>query len=227
MVLKSHYPIPEIWLRSDDQAAAETSAAGLRDAGLSVRAAPGAALAGIPAQAVAESFAFNDDGLAVALEHEDVVIPYDHPVVVVACTPRDAAEESASLRALPDVEGSGAWGVFADLYVEGGGRLLRCGITANQTDFSSLQGTNLAGPAGKLSRFLNECEARFRRAQLDRRLLHLQTRRRHAPPPPGVQRKGFAFGTPSLVELLKQIVPASPDMNQCELSSRLVYLTQR
>jgi len=87
--------------------------------------------------------------------------------------------------------------------------------------------TNLAGPAGRLSRFLQECEGRFRRLVIDRRLMHLQLRRRNLPPPPGVQRKGFAFGTPALQALLQTIAPLAPGMNQCELSSRLVYLTQR
>jgi len=236
MVLKSHYPIPEIWLRRDDQAAADKAALGLRDAGLSVRVAPTDAFATLPAQAVVESFAFHDDGLALAMEREDVVLPYDVPVVVVACSPRETTEEGArapgdrastAVRAFPDVEGSGARGVFADVYMDAGGRLLRCGVTANHTDFSSLPGTNVSGPSGKLSRFLMECEGRFRRLTVDRRLLHLQPRRKQAPPPPGVQRKGFAFGTPALVELLKQIAPAAHDMSQCELSSRLVYLTLR
>jgi hypothetical protein len=234
LVLKAHYPIPEIWLRRDDLAAAEQAAAALRDAGMVVRVATAADFAAIPPQAIAETFSFGADGLTVALDEADVVLRYDLPLTIVACSPREVADEggraagertSAAVRT-PEGEGSGAWGVFADLYVAPGGRLLRIGVTVAQSDFGSLQGAGLSGPAGKLSRFLTECEARFQRLTIDRRLLHLQTRRRQAPPP-GVQRKGFAFATPALTALLEEIDPATADMSQCELSSRLVYLTER
>jgi hypothetical protein len=223
LVLKAHYPIPEIWLRRDDPAAAEQAATQLREAGLSARIATAAQFRAIPPQAVAEALTFGDDGLTLALAEEDVVLPYDLPLTVVACSPRETGDE-ASRASGP--EGGGAWGVFADLYCSPSGQPLRFGVTAIETDFSSLQGMVMSGPAGKLTRFLSECESRFSRLTVDRRLLHLQTRRRQAPPP-GVQRKGFAFGTPALAGLLQEIDPAAADMNQCELSSRLVYLTQR
>lgn len=218
MVLKSHYPIPEIWLIRDDSAAADGAAQALRDAGLAVRTAPAAALGSLPAQAVAEAFSFADDGLTLMLDEHDVVLPYDLPVVLVACSPRDAPTET---------EGTGAWGVFVDLYTDVTGGLVRFGISATTTDFAALQGTTIAGPAGRLGRLLQECEARFKRLVVDRRLMHLQLRRKQLPPPPGVQRKGFSFGTPALQALLQSVAPQSPRMNQCEFCSRLVYLTQR
>jgi hypothetical protein len=218
LVLKAHYPIPEIWLARDDAATAEQAATALREAGLGVAVAPAPALGGLPPQARVETFAFGPDGLTLALDERDVVLPYDLPVVVVACSPRDAA---------PEPEGTGAWGVFADVYADAAGGTVRCGISATATDFASLSGTNLAGPAGRLARLLQECEGRFKRLVVDRRLMHLQLRRKQLPPPPGVQRKGFAFGTPALNTLLQQIAPADAGMSQCELSSRLVYLTRR
>lgn len=218
MVLKAHYPIPEIWLVRDDAAAAEASATALRDAGLATKAVPAAALGRLPPQSPVEAFSFGQDGLALALDEEDVVLPYDLPVIVVACSPRDVP---------PEPEGTGAWGVFADVYAETRDRVVRVGVSATTTDFDSLQGTNLAGPSGRLSRFLQECESRFRRLVVDRRLMHLQLRRKLLPPPPGVQRKGFAFGTPALNTLLDGIAPGASALSQCEISSRIVYLTQR
>ena len=235
LVLKSHYPIPEIWQSRNDAPDAESAVVALRSAGLAVKAVPAADFGALPPQAHVETFAFEDDGLHLALDEQDLVLPYDLPVVVVACSPRDADEgqraagdrPSAGLRPQVEGDGSGAWGVFADMYVNAGGTMVRCGVSAANTNFDSVPNTNLAGPAGRLSRFLQECEGRFRRLVIDRRLMHLQLRRRNLPPPPGVQRKGFAFGTPALQALLQAVAPQAPSMNQCELSSRLVYLTQR
>ncbi len=236
LVLKSHYPIPEIWQSRDDAAAAEAAVVALRGAGLAVKAVAAADFGALPPQAQVEAFAFEDDGLHLALDEQDLVLPYDLPVVVVACSPRDTGDDaqrtpgdrpSAGLRAQVDADGHGAWGVFADMYVTASGTLLRCGVSAANTNFAAIPGTNLAGPAGRLSRFLQECEGRFRRLVIDRRLMHLQLRRRNLPPPPGVQRKGFAFGTPALQALLQAIAPHAAAMSQTELCSRLVYLTQR
>jgi hypothetical protein len=235
MVLKAHYPIPEIWRSLADRPSADTTAMGLRDAGLSVRVHMGADLDAVPPQAVAESFTFNDDGLALVLEQEDVLLPYDQPLLIVACNPRGAPDEagtrpprgSTAVRALPDIDGKGAWGIFADIYVEAGGQVARYGVSAEGTAVSSFPSASISGPAGKLARFLTDCEQRFKRATIDRRLTHLQPRRRHSAPPPGVQRKGFPFGTPALADLLARIAPSMPDMSQCELCSRLVYLTLR
>jgi hypothetical protein len=233
--LKAHYPIPEIWLRLDDRPAAEQAARALREAGLSARVSTAADFAGIPAQREAESCTFGDNGLTLALAEEDIVLPYDVPVTIVACSPRDAADDTG--RALGergsgglhtvDADGSGAWGVFADVYIDAPPKgVLRIGVIPARTEFTDLVGMGMSGLAGRLARFVSECESRFKRLLIDRRLLHLHTRGRHAPPP-GVQRKGFAFGTPALQALLEDIAPADADMSQCELGSRLVYLTQR
>lgn len=217
LVLKAHYAIPEIWLAPSGRAAADQTAMALRDAGLAVAVAPTAAFRDVPPQAHVESFAFEPDGLTLALDERDVVLPYDLPIVVVACSPRDVP---------PQREGSGAWGVFADVYADAAGGLVRCGIDPGTTDFSALPGTALAGPAGRLARLLEEFEGRFKRLVVDRRMMHLQVRRRTAPPP-GMQRKGFAFGAPALTELLQSLAPDLADLSQCELCSRLVYLTRR
>ena len=236
LVLKTHYPIPEIWLSKDDAAAGEAAVVALRGAGLMVKAVPEAAIGALPPQTAVEAFTFADDGLHLVLDEQDLVIPYDLPVIVVACSPRDGGDEGAravgerssvAMRPRIDADGRGAWGVFADVYADAGGTIVRCGVSAVNTDFASLAGTNLAGPAGRLGRFLQECESHFRRLVVDRRLMHLQLRRRNLPPPPGVQRKGFAFGTPALTALLERIAPLMQHMSQCELSSRLVYLAQR
>jgi hypothetical protein len=236
LVLKSHYPIPEIWQSRDDASDAEAAVAALRAAGLAAKSVPAADLGALPPQAQVEAFTFADDGLHLALDDQDLVAPYDLPIIAVACSPRDGGEEaqrgpgertSVAMRAHVEADGAGAWGVFVDLYANAGGTVVRCGVSATNTSFDSIPNTSLAGPAGRLSRFLQECEGRFRRLVIDRRLMHLQLRRRNLPPPTGVQRKGFAFGTPALQALLQRIAPTVPSMSQCELSSRLVYLTQR
>jgi hypothetical protein len=227
LTLKAHYPIPEVWLSRDDAAAADAAAAELRAAGCGVKVVPADALRDVPQQRLAEGLYFTDDGLALALDDEDIVLPYDLPIVIAACSPRDGGGEDAKARPLPDAEGWGAWGMFADLYAYTDGGWLRLGVSPAVTDFSSLDTSGVAGPAGKLSRFLSECETRLRRGVIDRRLMYLQVRRRQAALPAGVQRKGFAFGTAALGQLLESIDAGLSDASQCEISSRLVYLTQR
>ena len=63
LVLKTHYPIPEIWLSKDDAAAGEAAVVALRGAGLMVKAVPEAAIGALPPQTAVEAFTFADDGL--------------------------------------------------------------------------------------------------------------------------------------------------------------------
>ena len=233
LVLKAHYPIPEIWLARDD---AGPAAAELRDAGLTVKAVPAAEFALVPEQDLVASFAFGERALTVTARGGLADLPYEAPLTIVACSPRDGGAPAPlvpgegaipSLRPHTATDGSGAWGVFADLYATRDGRLVRYGVSMTATDFAALPGSDVAGPAGRLTRFLQECQGRFRKLVVDRRLMQLQLRRRKVEPPRGVQRKGFAFGTEALSDLLGTVAPGSRDMSQCELGSRLVYLTRR
>jgi len=77
---------------------------------------------------------------------------------------------------------------------------------------------------------VEECENRFENVYLDRRLVDMRLR--------GVKnvvtganfdvhRKGFSFATIALNHLLDSISPDLKDNTQADLSSRLVYLTNR
>lgn len=223
--LKAGYQVPEIWLAPDDPARARSAATELGAAGCRVTVAPGEDLRDLPAQVPVEGVSFTDAGLVAALGEGDVRLPYDLPLVAVVCTPRVGAL-GAGRAGEPD--GTGAWGTFVDLYAAPDGPLRRVGALEGATDFTALAGAAMIGAAARFLKFVAACEARLVRAVVDRRLTHLQLRRRQSSPPTRAPpRKGFSFATPALTELLVAISPTLRDVSQCELSSRLVYLTRR
>ncbi len=223
--LKAGYQIPEIWLAPDDPARARAAAAQLGAAGCRVTVTPGEELRDLPAQVQVKAVSFTDAGLVATLKEGDVRLPYARPLVAVACAPR-VGPLGAGRVGEPD--GTGAWGTFVDLYAAPDDTLRRLGVLEAVTDFRALDGIAMIRAAARFLKFVAACEARFQRAAVDRRLTHLQRRRRQSAPPAGAgQRKGFSFATPALTELLATISRALRDLSQCELSSRLVYLTRR
>ena len=213
MGLKAGYAIPEIWLALPD---ASAPAAELAAAGLSVSIVPAEEFRDLPAQQAVEGFAFEGTKLVVEQDDAESVITPDLPVVAVACTPTGQGE------------GTGASGAFVDLYVHLDGVLRRYGVVQSVTDFSGLAGVAMLSATARLAKFVSDCEARLTRAVVDRRLLHLQLRRRTAAPPPGQpQRKGFSYASAGFRELMLQLSPDLADLSQPEVCSRLVYLTLR
>ena len=211
MGLKAGYGIPEIWLALPD---ASGPAAELAAAGCNVAIVAAEEFRNLPAQQPLDGFAFEGTKLVVEQDGGESTITPDLPVVAVACTPTG--------------ESSGGC-AFVDVYVHLDGVLHRYGVVQGVTDFSALAGVAMLSATARLAKFVADCEARLTRAVVDRRLLHLQLRRRVAAPRPGVgpQRKGFSFASPGFDELMTQLSPAFAEISQPEVCSRLVYLTRR
>lgn len=220
--LKARYGIPEIWLAPPSRSEAETAARDLRAAGLHVAVALGDDLATIPAQALVEDVGFGASGLSVIVKDTELNLPYELPAVGVLCAPREEKEKG-----LP-AEGTGAWGTFLDVFVPWPGGVRRFGMVQGVTDCSSVDEGGLLTVPGRFLKCVSEFETRFPKARVDRRLTHLQLRRRHVGGPYVQQRKGFSYATPALNELLRSLAPGGglEDISQPELCSRLVYLTQ-
>lgn len=221
--LKAHYPIPEIWVARETTADAEAAANELNDAGCHVAVSRGEELRDLPRQTVMQGASFTDGGLLAELEDGEVLWPYGLPLVAVICTPKFAGAGSR----VGSVDGSGARGAFVDFYGAPDGTFRRLGVSEDATDLSALEGAALVGPHARFMRFIGQCEARFSRDHLDRRLTHLQLRQRQIGAPTRTDRHGFSFATRSLADLLGAISPELRNASQCELCSRLAYLTRR
>lgn len=211
--LKAGYAIPEIWLAQPD---ASGPAAELAAAGLNLTIVPAEEFRDLPAQQPVDGFAFEGTRLVVEQDGAESIITPGLPVVAVACTPAGQGE------------GTGASGAFVDLYVHLDGVLRRYGVVQGVTDLSGLAGVAMLSATARLAKFVSDCEARLTRAVVDRRLLHLQLRRRVAAPPAGQpQRKGFSYASAGFRDLMAQLSPDLADSSQPEVCSRLVYLTRR
>ena len=221
VAMKARYPIPEIWLARDDPAHAEAATRELAEAGFHVTVVAGEALRDVPPQAEVISFSFSEAGLVAILEGGEVTLTYDLPIIAVLCVPRQAAETDVTRPP----------SAFLDIYASLDGSLSRISVIQNVTDFSGLGHPTPPSAAGRLMKCAAECEARFTRGQVDRRLVHMQLRRRTLvsvmTPPSGQLRKGFSYATEALTSLLGSISPALKDLSHVELSSRLAYLTRR
>lgn len=123
----------------------------------------------------------------------------------------------------PDVESA-----FLDLYTSVEGTLRRMSILQDRVDFSGLKELQLPRAADNLAMFVAECEDRFKRGRVDRRLMNMQPRER---PVVGrtssydAERKGFSYATEALSKLLESISADLKNISQFDLSSRLAYLT--
>ncbi|NIN12353.1 MAG: hypothetical protein GTO61_13270 [Gemmatimonadales bacterium] len=242
--VKSHYPVPEIWLAHTNQEKMEAAAATLRGAGLNVAAIPGEDLLRVPPRTLAKSFAFHDVHFSAQLEDAAEVLGYDVSMIAVFCTLReqDAVRTSRASRArlseaeeglapgaqVPSVEEILETSPFLDIYAPRVDRLLRLAIVPELVDFSGLG--ELAGPSavGNLRHLEEEIEKRFRNARIDRRLMNMQLRQRHtAGLAHADKRRGYSYGSFGLLKLLKAVSPHLADLGHLELSSRLAYLTAR
>lgn len=222
--LKARYPIPEIWLARENAADAEAAARELDAAGCHVALRRGEELRDLPAQRLMQGALFTDTGLLAELENGEVLWPYGLRLVAVVCTPR---VEGAGTARVGSVDGGGARGAFVDFYGAPEGTLQRLGVSEDDTDLSALEGAALVGPHARFMRFIAQCEAHFGRDPLDRRLTHLLLRRRQSGAPTRTDRKGYSFATRELTDLLGTISPELKNASQCELCSRLAYLTKR
>jgi hypothetical protein len=212
--LKAAYAIPEIWLAPDDPAAAEAAAATLRQAGLRVVVAPGAALAAVEPPNPVASFSFEPGGLLLRAE-EEALLEYDTAGIAVLFTPR--ASESREPLPPPSF----------DLYVLTETAAPRWSIVQGVTGFGGMTGRQSASFGANVRAFAVDVERRFPAVLVDRRLVNMQVRRRGgATPAGGPVRQGYSFATVALNRLLESIQPGLSALDHEELAVRLALLTR-
>ena len=221
--LKSHYPIPEIWVAEGDPEAGIHAAEALTEAGARVVLVSSDALAAIPEQLGVHKFAFGDAGLRVLLSDGPAEIPYDHPVTGVYCVPR------ASTGGPGGSSGSDT-AAFLDLYLAGAGGLTRLCFSAERVDFAGLGADRVPSHAQNMARLVARIEEAFTALRLDRRLVNMQIRRRTgagAPAAGECDRRGYSFASAGYDALLQAVAPDLMEVKQPDWSSRLVFLTLR
>jgi hypothetical protein len=221
-LLKVGFGAPEVLGATDPERAADL-AISLKAADVRVQMRDGSGLARIPWPTIVAAFELDRDALRARVEDGAVVeIPYDEPVVAVSCEPPvdfvPPADWSGPNPAGTSLSGAAAadaleWVPHVDLYFQRDGRLRRISIDGE-----------LIVP------LVAECEGRFTRLTLDRRLEGVRPRRRFVAGDVGFnpdQRKRYAFGTLLLRHALESIDPELRDLTQYELGSRLAYLLGR
>lgn len=245
--MKANYGLPEIWFAADDEATLLETAASLKTAGLNTVLIEGGELVEIPEQNPVESFAFTDEGLRVAREDSEWTVVYDTPVMVVFGRPQVDVQVARSPTGSV-VTRLSRWGrgfrrpgpdanlvelgasPFLDLYAPSDTGVLRISIVQEITDFSQLS-ENLPHGLSSMQNLVAECENRFEKIHVDRRLVDMTLRGIARvvteAPPSGPARTGFSFATQALAELLSSLSPNLKDLPQADLSSRLAYLTAR
>ncbi len=242
--MKANYPVPEIWFTEHDRKALEETAAALAEAGLRAVLVDSADLVGVPPQEPAMSVTFEEDGLLIGLDGSELMVSYGSAVVGAFGRPQPAEGRTqrtgTSLRAIssggrmrrrtPNLgaeSAEDAFPAFLDLYVPSDAGLLRHSIVKGLTGVFGIP-DEMAGPSA-ISNVVQQFEARFDNAYLDRRLVDMRLRRnaRLVAPAGASRRVGFSFATTALSELLGSLSPSLKDASQADLSSRLVYLTDR
>ncbi len=253
--MKANFPAPEIWLAFPKKEAAESAAGSLRNAGLRIIVLDGTDLSSIPRQVPVTSFAFTDTKFVARFGGGDVELPYDIPIIGVFCKPpRDFAADiespkladswgrrstsvliervvgSALVRSQTSVAEALERMTILDLYVSRDDELMRISIAQDVADFSGLGDLKRLGAEVNMATCVAECERRFTKLQIDRRLVNVRPRRRltvGGAAPQHDDRKLFSFGTLALSKLLESISPDLKDIAQFELGSRLAYLMNR
>jgi hypothetical protein len=242
---KASYPVPEIWFAHPDGARAQDVAAGLRDAGCRIRALDADTLARFPSRRRVRAFSFDATGFVAHLDDGDTTLSYDEPVVAVFCRPREAAERASGPRAR---RSSGLFSYkdrvlesgpvvaapeelddipFLDLFVGTEGRIQRLTMVQNALSFAGL-GRLQPRAASNMEALVGNCEDRFGRGRVDRRLVGMRLRARGSIRPPGSEhRRGFSYASPGLSALLAAVSGGLDHLSQPELSARLAFLTQR
>ena len=245
--MKANYGLPEIWFAADDEATLLETAASLKTAGLNTVLIEGRELVEIPGQNPVESFAFADDGLRVDHDDSETTLAYGTPVTAVFGRPQVDVQAARSPTGSV-VTRLSRWGrgfrrpgpdaslvelgasPFLDLYVPSDTGVLRISIVQELTDFSQLS-ENLPHGLSGMQNLVAECENRFEKVYVDRRLVDMTLRGIARvvteAPRPGPVRTGFSFATQALAELLSSLSPTLKDLPQADLSSRLAYLTSR
>ena len=212
--LKASYGVPEIWLANEDARAAETAAATLRQAGLSVVLVPGAALGAIDPPNPVSTFRFEADGLLLQAE-EEVLLEYDTPGLAVLFIPRPGQAKDL----LPPAS--------LDLYALTGIAAPRWTIVQGVTTFEGMGPRQSSSFGANVRAFAAEVEQRFPAMRVDRRLMNMQVRRRGGAAPAGVPvRQGYSFATAALGGLLENIAPGLSELEHEELAVRLALLTR-
>jgi hypothetical protein len=247
--MKANYALPEIWFADEDEAQLQHIAAALGAAGLETVLVAGSDLLEIPVQNPAESFDFTEWGLQLDLGDSEWMLAYDAPAIAVYGRPRvDTQEGKAPARSVASQVGS--WGrararrasgpdaglvelgasPFLDLFAPSDAGLRRASIVQEITSFSELPGDSPHGLSA-MQNLSAEFENRFENVYVDRRLVDMTLRgisRVVTGATPGEPtRTGFSYATEALAQLLASLSPDLKDIHQADLSSRLVYLTNR
>ena len=226
--LKARYSVPEIWLAEKDRAVIDDAASRLRAAGMSVVVLAGEQLVAVPSQLIVTSFTFEEKRLALRLPTANVNVAYDHPIVIVPCTPRPAEGPMPPLRTIAGVQVSDS-SSFVDIYVKARHDWIRLAVYAELVDYAGLGEQKTASHARNLLLVCQMLQRRFVNAHYDDRIVNMQLRRRigyGTPPQLKDARKGFSFASPGLDALLSALSPALQDVGQADFSSRLSFLTR-
>lgn len=218
-LLKIAFPAPEILSASGPDRAREV-ARSLEDTGLSVVVIDGFRLANVPWAKPASTLDFEAGALVGAVHGQTIEIDYEAPLLGVYFRPpaepsRDAgATLGVALRAGggPAIAEALEWAPHLDLYFGRSGGLERIVIVED------------------VAEVLEECERRFGRIDVDRRLEGVRPRQRFVAGEAGFDmdlRKAFSFGTLLLRQILESISPDLRDVPQFEFASRLSCVMRR
>lgn len=217
LISKVRFPAPEILTAAEDERARGVAWA-LANVGLGVKVVDGGALARVPWPTPAASHAFEDEALVVRTEGRELRIWYGEPVVGVSCRPPSGFAPSEGVpteeHALSGDPGPALsepleWVEHLDLYVTGEGSVERFVIVNDVSDAVS------------------QCERRFERITMDRRLEGVRPRQRFIPGEDAFDidmRKAFSFGTLLLRQLLDSVSPDLRDLTHYEYGSRLAFV---
>lgn len=243
---KAQYPVPEIWFAHPDSQRVEDVARALTESGCKVTVVSSDELASLPPRTRIRSFAFTERGLIAQLDGgAETLVPYDRPVVAVFCRPKEVPPELGRVRrtsgyvSYRDVVVD-SWGPntafaeqgsdtvpFLDVYVPANGAPRRLTVIQNAVNFSGL-GRVQPRAASNMDALVDNCEDRFSRVHVDRRLVGMRLRARGGPRPPGSEhRRGFSYASPGLNALLHAVSTRLEAISQAELSARLAFLTRR
>ncbi len=246
--MKSNYGLPEIWFTEEDEAKLSRTAAALKGARLNTVLVAGSDLVEIPGQNPGEWFVFKDEGLGVGRDNSERTMAYDTPTIAVVCRPRVDVQEAKS-PVKPLAARLASWGQvgttrrrnpdedqavsgtppFLDFYAQLDDGICRTSIAQEITSFPTLP-ADLPHGLSAMRNLVAECENRFEKAYLDRRLVDM-TLRGMANVVTSVDfqihRRGFSYATEALAHLLGSLSPDLKDISQADLSSRLAYLTNR
>ena len=235
--MRMHFPAPEIWFADEDLASLKRVATALQSAGTNVRIIKGSLLSLVPAPDDLRSFSLDGDQFVGDLEGGgSCTVPYSGHMAMVSCRPQtDAAPgtEPRARRASGEIRdnlsarsgfgpsphedsiGEAATDeAFLDMYFVSQSRVQRATVRPAKVDFSGLGGQLKPDPADNQVELLNRLRDRFRRTDLDERLMDVPI-----PKPSLVSGK-------ALQAILESIDPALKSLPTIDLQSRLAFLSR-